>query len=74
MKTFINLADSVTEAKGYAGYDDSYYSKQNVVFLNLPVAFTTDEFKNGLAEGFRFIHTKNEAYLVHCTEGRTAPA
>lgn len=70
IKTFINLADSVTEAKGYAGYDDSYYAKQNVVFLNLPVAFTTDEFKNGLAEGFRFI-TKNEGpYLVHCTEGK----
>ena len=70
VKTFVNLADSEEEAKGYEGFSESYYSKQNVVFLNLPVAFTTDEFKNGLAEGFRFI-TKNEGpYLVHCTEGK----
>ncbi len=70
IKTFINLADTEAEAKGYEGFGESYYAKQNVIFLGLPVAFTTKEFKDGLAEGFRYM-TKNEGpYLVHCTEGK----
>ena len=70
IKTFVNLADTEAEAKGYEGFAESYYAKQNVIYLGLPVAFTTKEFKDGLAEGFRFM-TKNEGpYLVHCTEGK----
>ena len=70
VKTFINLADTEAEATGYPGYAESYYSKQNHIFLGLPVAFTTDTFKTGLAEGMRYIINNDGPYLVHCTEGK----
>ena len=70
VKTFINLADTEAEAAAYPGYAESYYSAQNHIFLGLPVAFTTDTFKSGLAEGFRYIINNEAPYLVHCTEGK----
>lgn len=70
VKTFINLADTEAEATGYPGYAESYYSAQNHIFLGLPVAFTTDTFKQGLAQGLRYIIANEGPYLVHCTEGK----
>ncbi len=70
IKTFINLSDSEQVAKAYEGFDDSYYSKQNVIYLSLPVTFTSDTFKEGLAEGFRFIIANEGPYLFHCAEGK----
>jgi len=70
VKTFINLADNEAEATAYPGYTQSYYSAQNHIFLGLPVAFTTDTFTQGLAEGMRFIIANEGPYLVHCTEGK----
>ena len=70
VKTFINLADTQAEAEAFAGYAETYYSKQNVKFLGLPVAFTTDEFKAGLADGYRYITTNEAPYLIHCLEGK----
>lgn len=72
IKTFINLADSEAAAKAYPGWEGSYYSTQDAVFLNMPVAFTTDAFKTGLANGYRHIaSSETEApYYMHCTEGK----
>ena len=70
VKTFINLADTEEEAAGYTGYTDSYYSTQTKLFLGLPVAFTSDEFKAGLANGYKFITTNDGPYLIHCLEGK----
>ena len=70
VKTFMNLADNKAAAEAYEGYADSYYSKQNVVFLGLGVDFSEKSFKDGLAEGLRFMTTHEGPYLVHCTEGK----
>ncbi len=70
IKTFVNLADSTEIAKDYPDFASSYYSKQNIVFLNLPVALSSDTFAKGLAEGMRFIIKNEGPYLVHCTEGK----
>ena len=70
VKTFINLADTEAEATSYPDYPASYYAGQNHIFLGLPVAFTTDTFKTGLATGFRFIIENEGPYLIHCTEGK----
>ncbi|MBQ2154158.1 MAG: tyrosine-protein phosphatase, partial [Oscillospiraceae bacterium] len=70
IKTFMNMADSQAEAEAYAGYAETYYASQNKIFLGMPVAFTTDEFKAGLAEGYRFIASNDGPYLIHCTEGK----
>ena len=70
IKTFVNLSDSEAVAKAYDDFDDSYYSTQNVIYLSLPVTFTTDVFKEGFAEGFRFIANNEGPYLFHCAEGK----
>ena len=70
IKTFVNLSDSEAVAKAYPNYEGSYYSTQNVIYLALPVTFTTDVFKEGFAEGFRFIANNEGPYLFHCAEGK----
>lgn len=70
IKTFINLSDSEAAAEDYDDFDESYYSKQNIIYLSLPVTFTSDVFKDGLAEGLRFMIANEGPYLVHCAEGK----
>lgn len=70
VKCFVNLADTKEEAEAYEGYADSYYSQQNILFLGLPVAFASDEFRSGLVDAFIFMSENDGPYLVHCTEGK----
>ncbi len=70
VKTFVNLADAEETMKGYEGFADSYYSKQNYICLNLGVDFSSEEFRHGLAEGLRFIAKGEAPFLVHCNEGK----
>lgn len=70
VKTFVNLADNLDVLMTYEGYEDSYYSRQNVIALNLGVDFAAPEFGEGLAAGFRFIALCEGPYLVHCNEGK----
>ena len=67
--TFINLSDSEEYAKSCKGFDSSYYSTQNIIFLNLPVYFFSQHFKDGIASGFRYMIEHDGPYLVHCTFG-----
>ncbi len=66
----MNLADSEDEAKSYESYDESYYSKQKIIFLNLGVDFFSDEFKQGLKRGLQFFAQNKGVYAIHCTEGK----
>ena len=66
----MNLANDQATAAGYEGFADTYYSKQNVVYLNLGVEFFADEFKSGLATGLRHFAANPGIYYVHCTEGK----
>lgn len=70
VKTIINLADSKEEMHGFEGFDASYYSKQAIIPLDLPLHFMGEEFRTGLAEGLRFLASHEGPYLVHCTEGK----
>ncbi|MBQ3714103.1 MAG: tyrosine-protein phosphatase [Fibrobacter sp.] len=67
--TFINLSDSEEYAKSCQNFDSSYYSTQNVIFLDLPVYFYSQHFKDGIANGFRYMIEHDGPYLVHCTFG-----
>ncbi len=70
VETVMNLADAQSVLEAYEGYADSYYSSCNVIALNLGVDFAADDFKAGLAEGYRFIASHEGPYLVHCNEGK----
>ncbi len=66
----MNLANSQSDATGFEGFADSYYSKCDVIYLNLGVDFQADEFKKGLAQGLRFFASHPGVYAFHCTEGK----
>ena len=70
VKSFVNLADSAESAAKYAGYAESYYSKQNVLFLNLGVDFTTELNRAGVKEAMSFLADAPTPVLVHCNEGQ----
>lgn len=70
IENFVNLSDSEDVAKAYVGYEGSYYSTQDTLYLDLPVSFTSDAFKAGLADAFRYIGSHRGPYLVHCLEGK----
>lgn len=67
--TFINLTDTENYAKSYKGFESSYYSTQDAVFLSMPVKFFSTPFKEGLVTGFRYMIEHEAPYLVHCTYG-----
>ena len=70
IRTVMNLADAESTLASYEGYEGSWYSTLNVIPLNLGVDFVADDFRSGLAEGFRFIASHEGPYLVHCNEGK----
>lgn len=70
VKTFMNLADNAESMAAYEGFASTYYSKQNVIALNLGVDFTEAGFQSGLANGLRYFAAHEGPYLVHCTEGK----
>jgi hypothetical protein len=67
--TFVNLADSENEAYSNKGYETTYYSTQNIIFLGVPPEFFSTSFKEGLVKGFRYMIEHEGPYLLHCTYG-----
>lgn len=66
----MNLADEEDTARGYEGFGDSYYSRQQVVYLGVGVDFSSAEFKSAFADGLRFFAENKGVYAVHCKEGK----
>lgn len=67
--TFINLADLENNAKSFKGFETTYYSTQNAIFLAMPVEFFSKPFKEKLVSAFRYMIEHEGPYLVHCTYG-----
>ena len=70
VNVIMDLADSEDVARSYDGYDSSYYSNQQHIFLNMDVDFASDDFKTKLAKGLKFFADNPGVYGVHCTEGK----
>ncbi len=70
VRSFVNLADSAESAAKYEGFADTYYSKQNVLYLNLGVDFTSELNKSGVKEAMEFLADCPTPVLVHCNEGQ----
>ncbi|WP_405329851.1 tyrosine-protein phosphatase [Fibrobacter sp.] len=69
IKTFVNLADDKRYAEEYDGFAESYYAKQNVVYLAVDPTFANTLFKKGLVKGLRYMIEHDGPYLLHCTYG-----
>ena len=70
IKTIVNLADTEQEMKNRDNYNDTYYSKQNVIALGLNVDFNSEAFKKGIKEAIHFMVVNSAPYLIHCNEGK----
>lgn len=70
VKVFLNLTDTKSGAEGYDGFGESYYASQDVIYLGLPAAFTSNAFKEGFVKGLRYMIDNEGPYLVHCREGK----
>ena len=70
VNVIMNLADDEDTAREREGFEDTYYSKQKFIALDLGVDFSTEEFRKGLAKGIRFFAANPGIYEVHCTEGK----
>ena len=70
VKTVINLADSDEKMRKHEGYSGSYYSRQNIICLNLGMKYKSKDFRRRLARGIRFMAANEPPYLVHCSLGK----
>ena len=70
VNVILNLTDSEDSITGYEGYEDTYYSTVKHKALNLSVDFDSEEFKNSLAEGLRYLAQNPGTYAIHCKEGK----
>ena len=70
ISTIINLGDSDLIIKGYEDYAYTYYSKVDVIGLDLAVDMENEHFQRPLADGLRFFASHEGPYLVHCTLGK----
>lgn len=75
--TVVNLADSKEKVESYIAKDDfksPYYAglfkNGKVITLNLGLAFTSKEFKAGIARGVQFMADNAAPYHFHCLEGK----
>lgn len=65
--TVINLADA---SNTYENQEDSYYQTCQVIYLNLGIDYESEDSKEGLACGLRFMIDGEAPYLLHCNEGK----
>ena len=70
IKTIVNLNNDEESAKKLPGYDDTYYSKQNIIFLNTNADVTSYNFGKSLCRAMQFINNNEPPYLIHCMEGQ----
>lgn len=70
IKSIINLCDSEEKAKSYEGYDDTYYSKQKIVFLNTNADVASYNFGKSIVRAVRFMLENEPPFLIHCMEGQ----
>ena len=73
----VNLSDTESKIEGYLAASDfdspyfrSLYQNGNVLLLSMNMNYTSDEFKQKLANGLTAMAEKEGPYLVHCTEGK----
>lgn len=70
IKAFMNMADSEEGMQAYKGFDETYYSRQEIICLDMLADYYSEDFKKSLAEGITFLTEHEGPFLVHCNEGK----
>ncbi len=70
ISTIMNLGDTEVSLKNFENYAYTYYSRLNVIPLDMSVEFEGDRFQRPLAEGLRYCISHEGPYMIHCTMGK----
>lgn len=77
VRSVMNMGNTDAEIAPFAaeeGFASAYYKglydAGDVIALGMPVNFTSEEFAQGIVQGFTFLARHEPPYLVHCTEGK----
>ena len=70
VRTVINMADSDAGMRQYADYAQKHYSACDIIALDMDNDFTSDDYREKLAEGLRYLASHEGPYLIHCKEGK----
>lgn len=70
IKTIINLNNHADDVYRFPGYQDTYYCRQNILFLNTNADITSYNFGKCVLRAMRFINENEGPYLIHCMEGQ----
>lgn len=70
IKTIINVVNHGDRAKQFNGYENTYYSKQDILFSPAPIYFFGDRFKKVVVNMVRYIISHEGPYFIHCWEGK----
>ncbi len=69
IRAIVNTSDSKDDMLQYEGYDQTNYSKCNILNIGMGVDFDSEDCRSKFAEGFRFMASNDGPYLIHCIEG-----
>lgn len=70
IKTIINVVNHGDLAKQFYGYENTYYSKQNILFAPAPIYFFGDRFNSVVVKMVKYMISHDGPYLIHCWEGK----
>ena len=70
IKTIVNLNNHVKDISKFPNYNNTYYSKQKILFLNTNADITSYNFGKSVLRAMKFINENEGPYLVHCMEGQ----
>jgi len=77
VRTIVNMADSEEDIEKYKESEDfdspyyvNLYDDGQVITLNMAIAYRTEEFRNNIVKGLKFMLENQPPYLFHCTEGK----
>ena len=70
IKTVVNLNNHIEDTKKFENYNNTYYSKQKILFLNSNADITSYNFGKCVLRAMKFINENEGPYLIHCMEGQ----
>ena len=70
IRSILNLEDAEKTAREYPGFEESYYSRVKVIYLNLGVDLTLDYNRTSLVKAMKYIAEAETPVLVHCMLGK----
>lgn len=69
IKNIINLENTQNEALTFPGYNETYYSKQNILYAPIDTDLSTEQSKESILKIIKFINEFDGPYLILCYDG-----